>query len=78
MGDVTAFQALTTALAATVGNGNIGGVATALVMGGPGAVFWLWVCGFLGMATKYAEALLGVKFREHYPDGPSPAARCTT
>ncbi len=68
-GDVTAFQALTTALAATVGNGNIGGVATALVMGGPGAVFWLWVCGFLGMATKYAEALLGVKFREHYPDG---------
>jgi AGCS family alanine or glycine:cation symporter len=68
-GDVTAFQALSTALAATVGNGNIGGVATALVMGGPGAVFWLWVCGFLGMATKYAEALLGVKFREKYPDG---------
>jgi AGCS family alanine or glycine:cation symporter len=66
---VSAFQALSTALAATVGNGNIGGVATALVMGGPGAVFWLWVCGFLGMATKYAEALLGVKFREHYPDG---------
>jgi len=68
-GDVTAFQALSTALAATVGNGNIGGVSTALVMGGPGAVFWLWVCGFLGMATKYAEALLGVKFREKYPDG---------
>ena len=68
-GDVTPFQALSTALAATVGNGNIGGVATALVMGGPGAVFWLWVCGFLGMATKYAEALLGVKFREKYPDG---------
>ena len=68
-GDVTSFQALSTALAATVGNGNIGGVATALVMGGPGAVFWLWVCGFLGMATKYAEALLGVKFREKYADG---------
>ena len=68
-GDVTPFQALSTALAATVGNGNIGGVATALVMGGPGAVFWLWVCGFVGMATKYSEALLGVKFREHYPDG---------
>ena len=68
-GDVSPFQALSTALAATVGNGNIGGVATALVMGGPGAVFWLWVCGFLGMATKYAEALLGVKFREKYPDG---------
>lgn len=68
-GDVTSFQALSTALAATVGNGNIGGVATALVMGGPGAVFWLWICGFLGMATKYAEALLGVKFREKYADG---------
>ncbi len=68
-GDVSAFQALSTALAATVGNGNIGGVATALVMGGPGAIFWMWICGFLGMATKYAEALLGVKFREHYPDG---------
>jgi len=68
-GDVTAFQALSTALAATVGNGNIGGVAFALTTGGPGAIFWLWVCGFLGMATKYSEALLGVKFREHYPDG---------
>jgi AGCS family alanine or glycine:cation symporter len=68
-GDVTPFQALSTALAATVGNGNIGGVATALVMGGPGAIFWLWVCGFLGMGTKYAEALLGVKYREKYPDG---------
>ncbi|MCX8159752.1 MAG: sodium:alanine symporter family protein [Candidatus Saccharicenans sp.] len=68
-GDVSAFQALSTALAATVGNGNIGGVAFALTTGGPGAIFWLWVCGFLGMATKYSEALLGVKFREHYPDG---------
>jgi AGCS family alanine or glycine:cation symporter len=66
---VTPFQALSTALAAIVGNGNIGGVATALVMGGPGAIFWLWVCGFLGMGTKYSEALLGVKFREHHPDG---------
>ena len=68
-GDVSAFQALSTALAATVGNGNIGGVAFALTTGGPGAIFWLWVCGFVGMATKYSEALLGVKFREHYPDG---------
>jgi alanine or glycine:cation symporter, AGCS family len=68
-GDVSPFAALTTALAATVGNGNIGGVATALVVGGPGAIFWMWVCGFLGMATKYSEALLGVKFRQHYPDG---------
>jgi AGCS family alanine or glycine:cation symporter len=68
-GDVSAFQALSTALAATVGNGNIGGVAFALTTGGPGAIFWLWVCGFVGMATKYSEALLGVKFREKYPDG---------
>jgi AGCS family alanine or glycine:cation symporter len=68
-GDVSAFQAVSTALAATVGNGNIGGVAFALTTGGPGAIFWLWVCGFVGMATKYAEALLGVKYREHYPDG---------
>jgi len=68
-GDVSPFAALTTALAATVGNGNIGGVATALVVGGPGAIFWMWICGFLGMATKYAEALLGVKYRQHYADG---------
>ena len=68
-GDVSPFAALTTALAATVGNGNIGGVATALVVGGPGSIFWMWICGFLGMATKYSEALLGVKFREHYADG---------
>ncbi len=68
-GDVSAFQALSTALAATVGNGNIGGVAFALTTGGPGAIFWLWVCGFVGMATKYSEALLGIKFREHYTDG---------
>ena len=68
-GDVSAFQALSCALAATVGNGNIGGVAFALTTGGPGAIFWLWVCGFVGMATKYSEALLGVMFREKYPDG---------
>jgi AGCS family alanine or glycine:cation symporter len=68
-GDVSPFAALTTALAATVGNGNIGGVATALVVGGPGSIFWMWICGFLGMATKYSEALLGVKYREHYADG---------
>ncbi len=68
-GDVSPFAALSTALAATVGNGNIGGVATALFWGGPGAIFWMWVCGFIGMATKYAEALLGVHYREKYPDG---------
>ena len=68
-GDVSPFAALSTALAATVGNGNIGGVATALFTGGPGAIFWMWICGFVGMATKYSEALLGVKFRVKYPDG---------
>ena len=68
-GDVTPFAALSTALAATVGNGNIAGVATALFWGGPGAIFWMWICGLLGMATKYSEALLGVHFRKKHPDG---------
>ena len=68
-GDVTPFAALATALAATVGNGNIAGVATALFWGGPGAIFWMWVCGLLGMATKYSEAVLGVYFRRKHPDG---------
>lgn len=68
-GDVTPFAALATALAATVGNGNIAGVATALALGGPGAIFWMWVCGLLGMATKYSEAVLGVQFRRKHPDG---------
>ncbi len=60
---ITPFQALSTALAATVGNGNIGGVATAILIGGPGAIFWMWVCATVGMATKYSEAVLGVHFR---------------
>ncbi len=68
-GDVSPFAALSTALAATVGNGNIAGVATALFTGGPGAIFWMWVCGFVGMATKYSEALLGVHYREKFSDG---------
>lgn len=62
-GTITPFQALSTALAATVGNGNIGGVATAILLGGPGAIFWMWICATAGMATKYAEAVLGVHFR---------------
>lgn len=62
-GDISQFQALTTALAATVGTGNIVGVATAISIGGPGALFWMWVTGLLGMATKYAEAFLAVRFR---------------
>jgi AGCS family alanine or glycine:cation symporter len=63
-GDITHFQALMTALAATVGTGNIAGVATAIAVGGPGALFWMWITGLVGMATKYAEAVLGVKYRE--------------
>ncbi|MBM7704122.1 alanine/glycine:cation symporter family protein [Metabacillus iocasae] len=62
-GDVSNFKALMTALAATIGNGNIAGVATAITVGGPGAIFWMWIVGLLGMATKYAEALLAMKFR---------------
>jgi alanine or glycine:cation symporter, AGCS family len=62
-GTITPFQALSTALASTVGNGNIGGVATAILIGGPGAVFWMWVCAAVGMATKYSEAVLGVHYR---------------
>lgn len=62
-GDISHFQALMTALAATVGTGNMVGVATAIVLGGPGAVVWMWLSGFVGMATKYAEAILAVKYR---------------
>jgi len=62
-GAITQFQALSTALASTVGNGNIGGVATAILIGGPGAVFWMWITAVVGMATKYAEAVAGVHFR---------------
>lgn len=62
-GDISQYQALTTALAATVGVGNIVGVATAISIGGPGALFWMWVTGLLGMASKYSEAFLGVRFR---------------
>ena len=62
-GDVTQFGALMTALSATIGTGNIAGVATAVVLGGPGAVFWMWITAIFGMATKYAEAILAVKYR---------------
>jgi len=68
-GDISNFAALTTALAATVGIGNIVGVATAITMGGPGAVFWMWVTGLVGMATKYSEAILAVKYREKGSNG---------
>lgn len=62
-GDISHFQALMTALAATVGTGNIAGVATAIAASGPGALFWMWITGLIGMATKYAEAVLAVKYR---------------
>ncbi len=62
-GDISPYAALMTALAATVGNGNLAGVATAIATGGPGAPVWMWIAGFLGMATKYAEGFLGVRFR---------------
>ncbi|MCP4623912.1 MAG: sodium:alanine symporter family protein, partial [bacterium] len=68
-GDISPFQALTTALSATIGTGNIAGVATAITLGGPGAIFWMWVCAFFGMATKYSEAVLAVKYRRQLPDG---------
>jgi AGCS family alanine or glycine:cation symporter len=68
-GDVSQFGALTTALAATIGTGNIVGVATAVAAGGPGAVLWMWLTGVFGIATKYAEALLAVKYRIVTPSG---------
>ncbi len=68
-GELSPFQALMTSLSATVGNGNIAGVATAIALGGPGAAFWMWVTALFGMATKYAEAVLGVKYRRHAEDG---------
>ncbi len=75
-GTITPFQAVTSALASTVGVGNIVGVASALVSGGPGAIFWMWVSAFFGMCTKYAEILLSIEFREkneagEYVGGPS-------
>lgn len=68
-GDVSQFGALATSLAATIGTGNIVGVATAVALGGPGAIFWCWLTGFLGIATKYSEALLAVKYRVCSQDG---------
>ena len=68
-GEVTAFQAVATALAATVGTGNIAGVATAIALGGPGAVFWMWLAAIMGMTTKFAEVVLAVNYREKTPDG---------
>ena len=68
-GSITPFQAVCTALAATVGTGNIAGVAGAIAIGGPGAVFWMWVSALLGMGTKFAEVTLAVHFRERNKNG---------
>ena len=68
-GDISQFGALAIALAATIGTGNIIGVGTAIACGGPGAVFWCWLCGIFGIATKYAEGVLAVKYRIVDTDG---------
>ena len=68
-GEVSPFRAMTAALGGTMGTGNVAGVATALVAGGPGAIFWMWVSAFFGMMTKYAEVVLAVHYRERAPDG---------
>ena len=68
-GETTPFQALTTALSGTVGTGNIGGVALAIFLGGPAAIFWMWITAFFGMTTKFVEVTLAHKYRETLPDG---------
>ena len=68
-GDVSQFASLATALAATIGTGNIIGVATAIALGGPGAVLWCWLTGVFGISTKYAEGLLAIKYRKKKEDG---------
>ena len=68
-GDISSFAALATALAATIGTGNIVGVATAIKLGGPGALFWMWMAAFFGMATKYAEGVLAIKYRTRDANG---------
>mgnify|MGYP000523909085 CR=1 FL=1 len=75
-GEIPPFQALMTALSATVGTGNIAGVATAVFLGGPGALFWMWLTALVGMATKYSEAVLAVRFRDcRVYTSPSPRDR---
>ena len=74
-GDISPFNALRKSLSATIGTGNFSGVATAVALGGPGALFWMWITALLGMATKYAEAVCAVRFREqdalgNYSGGP--------
>ena len=68
-GDISPYKALMTALSATVGTGNIAGVATAITLGGPGAIFYMWIMALIGMATKYAEAVCAVTYREVDAEG---------
>lgn len=68
-GDIPPFRALMTSLSATIGTGNIAGVATAMTLGGPGALFWMWLTALFGMAMKYAEAVLAVRYREQDDQG---------
>lgn len=75
-GDVSQFGALATSLAATIGTGNIIGVATAVALGGPGAVLWCWLTGVLGISTKYAEGLLAIKYRVRKADGEMLGGLC--
>ena len=77
-GEVSHFQALATALSGTVGLGNIAGVAVAVGIGGPGATFWMILAGLMGMASKFTECTLGVKYRNEYEDGTFPVVRCIT
>jgi AGCS family alanine or glycine:cation symporter len=68
-GVISPWQSMMTMLCGAIGNGNIAGVSTAIAMGGPGAIFWMWACGLFAMAIKYSEAILGLKYRERLPDG---------
>ena len=77
-GALSPFQAFMTALAASIGTGNIAGVATAIVSGGPGALFWIWAYGFVAMAIKFAEAVLGHDVPRRAREGQFVRARCTT
>lgn len=77
-GDISQFASLMTALSATIGTGNIAGVATACVLGGPGAVFWMWMTALFGMATKYGEGVLAVKYRVKTRKVKCPVVQCIT
>jgi alanine or glycine:cation symporter, AGCS family len=77
-GEITPWQAVSTALSGQVGTGNLAGVATAITLGGPGAIFWMWVTAIVGMAAAFAETSLAVRYREQHPTATSTVARCTT